>query len=361
MQMPSSVDSEQIGRLPSPAQIVATRPRELRVQTIVDQGRSAIADVLNAQSDRLVVVVGPCSVHDPEAARDYAIRLARERVRLAEEIEIVMRVYFEKPRTTIGWKGLINDPHLDGSCQIDTGLRIARTLLHDIVSLALPAATEFLDPFTPAYFADLISWGAIGARTTESQTHREIASGLPMPVGFKNGTDGNVQIAADAISAASRAHHFISIDWHGAVCATASRGNPLGHVVLRGGKQTNFDAASVRAACDLLSAANLRQRLFIDASHANSNRQYRNQIPVCASIAAQIAGGSENIAGVMIESNLLEGRQDLAAGKQLEHGKSITDACISWPDTVGVLESLAHSVRSRRQAHQTSPRAVAAA
>ncbi|WP_244106291.1 3-deoxy-7-phosphoheptulonate synthase [Paraburkholderia phenazinium] len=350
-----------VSRLLSPFEVLAAQPRLPHVSTVVERGRAAVADALDARSDRLVVIVGPCSIHDPQAALDYAQRLARERARLADELEIVMRVYFEKPRTTVGWKGLINDPYLDGSFRIDAGLVMARTLLNDVNTLGLPAATEFLDPFTPAYIADLVSWGAIGARTTESQTHREMASGLPMPIGFKNGTDGNVQIAADAIQAAARAHRFISIDSEGSICTVTSKGNPLGHAVLRGGKEPNYDAVSVRAAAARLHAAGARQRLIVDASHANSQRQYRNQIPVCAELGAQIASGCEVLAGVMIESNLAEGRQDAAPGKTLEYGKSITDACLSWTDTVDVLEQLAGSVRARRLARTAlSCEAVAA-
>jgi 3-deoxy-7-phosphoheptulonate synthase len=338
-------------RLPAPAQIAAAHPDLARAHAVVARGRRAIEAVLDARDTRLVVVVGPCSIHDPRAALEYATHLVRARARFSKDLEIVMRVYFEKPRTTVGWKGLINDPHLDGSGRIETGLTLARALLYEINLMGVPTATEFLDPFTPAYLSDLVAWAAIGARTTESQTHREVASGLPMPVGFKNGTDGNVRIAVDAIIAAARAHHFMSIDAHGAISTVSSRGNPYGHVVLRGGKQPNFDRENVRDAHALLSDAKVTPRLFIDASHGNSQRQYRNQIPVCDNIAMQTASGSPHIAGVMIESNLVEGRQDPGNGQALEYGKSITDACLSWRDTESVLERLAGAVDARRLAH----------
>jgi len=338
-------------RLPAPAEIAAALPDLSRARTVVERGRRAIEAILDGRDTRLVVVVGPCSIHDPRAALEYAAHLAQARTRFCNHLEIVMRAYFEKPRTTVGWKGLINDPHLDGSCRIEIGLTVARALLNEINLLGVPTATEFLDPFTPVYLSDLVAWAAIGARTTESQTHRELASGLPMPVGFKNGTDGNVQIAVDAIIAAARAHHFMSIDAHGAVSTVSSRGNPYGHVVLRGGKQPNFDTANIREVHALLSSANVKPRLFVDASHGNSQRQYRNQIPVCEDIAMQIASGSRHIAGVMIESHLVEGRQDPGNGKALEYGKSITDACLSWPDTERVLEQLAGAVGTRRPSH----------
>lgn len=334
--------------LPSPAQILKTCPGTPHVRSVVESGRRAIVNCLEERDERLVVVVGPCSIHDPEAALAYAQKLAAERVRLRDDLEIVMRVYFEKPRTTTGWKGLINDPRLNGSYCVESGLSIARSLLHDINDMGLPSATEFLDPFTHSYFSDLVSWGAVGARTTESQTHREMASALAMPVGFKNGTDGNVRIAADAMICASHPHHHIAIDLNGSICTAVSQGNAYSHLVLRGGKQPNYDAASVHAAASLMASANLKQRLFIDASHGNSARQHRNQIAVCTDIGAQVAAGSPYIAGVMIESNLVEGRQDLGDGKALEYGKSVTDACLSWEDTVEVLQQLAGSSNARR-------------
>ena len=295
-----------------------------------------------------MVVIGPCSIHDPAAAKEYAAKLAYERKRLCQDLEIVMRVYFEKPRTTVGWKGLINDPDLDGSFQINKGLRIARELLLDINELMLPAGCEYLDPITPQYIADLVSWGAIGARTTESQTHRELASGLSCPVGFKNGTDGNIKIAIDAIRAASQPHHFLGVTKGGISAIVSTNGNEDCHVILRGGKKPNYDAVSVTSACQEISGAGLAQRLMIDASHANSNKNAENQILVCSDIANQIEQGDSRIIGVMIESHLIAGRQDLKPGKPLKYGQSITDGCISFEESVPLLETLAASVRSRR-------------
>jgi 3-deoxy-7-phosphoheptulonate synthase len=341
-------------RFPSPAEVVSERPLSDAATHTVAQGRHAAAEILSGASDRLLVIAGPCSIHDTHAALDYARMLADARRKFADALEVIMRVYFEKPRTTVGWKGLINDPLLDSSHRIERGIRLARALLLDINSLGLPAATEFLDPYSSGYLADLVAWGAIGARTTESQIHREIASNLPMPIGFKNGTDGNLQIAIDAIRAAAHAHRFVSIDAEGRVHLASSPGNALGHVVLRGGREPNYDAASVGAALDRLRAANLRERLVIDASHANASRLYGNQIGVCEDIAAQIVGGSAGIAGVMIESNLVEGRQDLVAGGTLVYGKSITDGCISIEATIDVLATLADAVRTRRARRMAS-------
>ena len=316
--------------------------------------RTALHRILHAQDDRLMVVIGPCSIHDTKAALEYAGRLAKERVRFAGELEIVMRVYFEKPRTTVGWKGLINDPYMDNSFRINDGLRLARQLLLNINELGLPAGTEYLDVISPQYIADLISWGAIGARTTESQVHRELASGLSCPVGFKNGTDGNVKIAVDAIKAASQPHHFLSVTKGGHSAIVSTNGNEDCHIILRGGKAPNYDAASVDLACKDIAANGLAQRLMIDASHANSSKNPANQIPVCADIAQQIAAGDTRIVGVMIESHLVAGRQDLVPGKELVYGQSITDGCIAWEDSVGVLEGLAEAVKARRLklAHQ---------
>lgn len=310
--------------------------------------RQAIHAILHAEDDRLLVVIGPCSIHDPMAAKEYAARLVKERKRLADDLEIVMRVYFEKPRTTVGWKGLINDPDLDGSFQINNGLRIARELLLDINELSLPAGCEYLDPITPQYISDLVSWGAIGARTTESQTHRELASGLSCPVGFKNGTDGNIKIAIDAIRAASQPHHFLGVTKGGISAIVSTRGNEDCHVILRGGKKTNYDAASINAAAQELANAGLAQRLMIDASHANSSKNAKNQPLVCADVASQISGGDQRIMGVMIESHLVAGRQDLGDGKDLVYGQSVTDACIGWDETIPVLDTLAEAVRKRR-------------
>lgn len=310
--------------------------------------RVALHRILHGQDDRLMVVIGPCSIHDTKAAMEYARRLARERERLKGDLEIVMRVYFEKPRTTVGWKGLINDPYLDNSFRINDGLRMARELLRDINELGLPAGSEFLDVISPQYIADLISWGAIGARTTESQVHREMASGLSCPTGFKNGTDGNIRIAVEAIKAASQPHHFLSVTKGGHSAIMSTSGNEDCHIILRGGKSPNYDAASVEQACQQIAAMGLASRLMIDASHANSLKKHENQVPVCATIGAQIAAGDDRIIGVMIESHLVAGRQDLVPGKELVYGQSITDACIDWETSVQVLEGLAQAVRQRR-------------
>ncbi len=314
------------------------------------QARKDIHDVLRGADDRLVVVVGPCSIHDPKAALDYAHRLRALKDELERDLVVIMRVYFEKPRTTVGWKGLINDPHLDESFDINEGLRLARKLLLDINELGLPCGTEFLDLISPQYIADLVAWGAIGARTTESQSHRQLASGLSCPVGFKNGTDGNLRIAVDAIKAAAARHHFISITKSGHVAVFKTAGNEDCHVILRGGKQPNFDANSVHAACGELAAAGLRQQVMIDCSHANSSKQYQRQIEVGADVAGQIARGDRRIMGVMIESHLNAGRQDLQPDKPLAYGQSITDACIGWDATEPLLRQLAEAVRARRVA-----------
>ena len=310
--------------------------------------RRAIHRILHGADDRLLVVIGPCSIHDVDTALEYAARLKAEADRFAGDLLIVMRVYFEKPRTTVGWKGLINDPHLDNSFRINEGLRLARGLLLQINELGLPAATEFLDTITPQYTADLIAWGAIGARTTESQVHRELASGLSCPVGFKNGTDGNVRIAIDAIRSAQSPHHFLSVTKAGHSAIVSTTGNEDCHVILRGGKEPNYDAAHVDAACREIAGAGLAARLMVDFSHANSRKQYKLQIEVAKDTAAQLAAGEERIMGVMVESHLQEGRQDLVPGQALEHGKSITDACIGWEDSLAVLEILAAGVRARR-------------
>ena len=312
------------------------------------QARSRIHDVLRGADDRLVVVVGPCSIHDPNAALDYAGRLGNLAHELAGDLLIVMRVYFEKPRTTVGWKGLINDPKLDGSFKISEGLRLARQLLYEINELGLPCATEFLDLISPQYIADLVAWGAIGARTTESQSHRQLASGLSCPVGFKNGTDGNIRIAVDAIKAAAARHHFISITKSGHVAVFKTAGNEDCHVILRGGKQPNYDALHVESACKDLAASGLRPQVMIDFSHANSSKKYERQIEVGHDVAGQISAGDRRIVGVMIESHLNAGRQDLTPGKELAYGQSITDACIGWDATEPVLRELAEAVRARR-------------
>ncbi len=310
--------------------------------------RQRIAEIIHGRDDRLLVIVGPCSIHDPEAALDYASRLARVRKELAADLEIVMRVYFEKPRTTIGWKGLVNDPDLDGSFDINKGLRIARQTLLAINNLGVPAAHEFLDLITPQYFADLVSWGAIGARTTESQGHRELASGLSCPVGFKNGTDGDVQIAVDAIRAASHPHVFLSLTKAGHVAIFSTSGNQDCHLILRGGRRPNYDAESVAAAAQLLTAAGIQTGIMIDCSHGNSRKQHERQIEVGYDVAGQVAAGNRRIMGLMVESNIHPGRQDIVPGKPLAYGVSVTDACIGWEDTEDLLRIFAEAARKRR-------------
>lgn len=340
---------QEIKELAPPAHLLREFPASERASETVFVTRSAVHNILTRQDDRILVVVGPCSIHDPAAAREYASRLVEQRRRLGSALEIVMRVYFEKPRTSVGWKGLINDPDLDDSFQINKGLRMARELLLDVCEMGLPAGTEFLDMITPQYFADLISWGAIGARTTESQVHRELASGLSCAVGFKNGTDGNVRIACDAINAASRSHHFLSVTKGGHSAIVATRGNRDCHVILRGGVSPNYDQASVDAVCETASAAGVECRLMIDASHGNSGKDFRRQAEVVRDVARQIAGGERRIFGMMIESNLTEGRQALGRGRQLTYGQSVTDACLGWEDTVALLDQLAEAVGQRRQ------------
>jgi 3-deoxy-7-phosphoheptulonate synthase len=337
-----------IKELAPPSHLVREFPCTEKAATSVHETRQAIHRVLHGMDDRLVVVIGPCSIHDPKAAREYAARLVKERQRHAADLEIVMRVYFEKPRTTVGWKGLINDPDLDGSFQINRGLRLARELLLDINELGLPAGCEYLDMITPQYIADLVAWGAIGARTTESQVHRELASGLSCPVGFKNGTDGNVRIAIDAIKAAQQPHHFLSVTKGGHSAIVSTNGNEDCHIILRGGKAPNYDRQSVDAACQEIARAGLAQRLMIDASHANSQKKPENQVLVCQDVGARISEGEERIFGVMVESHLVAGRQDLVAGKPLTYGQSITDGCIGWEDSERVLDVLAEAVRARR-------------
>ncbi len=345
--------------LPPPEHLIRFFPiAGTPVETLISGTRAAIRNIMAGHgepgSDRLLVVIGPCSIHDPAAALDYARRLKTLREQHAGDLEIVMRVYFEKPRTTVGWKGLINDPYLDESYRIHEGLRIARQLLVDINRLGVPAGSEFLDVISPQYIGDLIAWGAIGARTTESQVHRELASGLSAPVGFKNGTDGNIRIATDAIQAAARPHHFLSVHKNGQVAIVETRGNPDCHVILRGGKEPNYSAASVAAACKEIEAAKLPCRLMIDASHANSSKQHQRQINVMQDVGAQLAAGNRCIFGVMVESHIHGGAQKFTPGKddpaKLAYAQSITDACINWDDTVGLLDGLAAAVRARRAA-----------
>ena len=352
----SQTDDERIKDitvLPPPEHLIRFFPiRGTPVETLISSTRQRIHDIMAGRDDRLLVIVGPCSIHDPAAALDYARRLKVQREKYAGTLEIVMRVYFEKPRTTVGWKGLINDPYLDESYRIDEGLRIARQLLIDINREGLPAGSEFLDVISPQYIGDLISWGAIGARTTESQVHRELASGISAPIGFKNGTDGNIKIATDAIQAAARGHHFLSVHKNGQVAIVQTNGNKDCHVILRGGKTPNYDAASVAAACKELEAAKLPPTLMVDCSHANSSKQHERQIDVARDIATQIKGGSFGIFGVMVESHLNAGAQKFTPGKddasKLAYGQSITDACIGWDDSLKVLDELSEAVKTRR-------------
>jgi 3-deoxy-7-phosphoheptulonate synthase len=348
----STTDDLRIGEikeLSTPEEVMREIPRTLTATRIVMAARNAIHAILQGTDDRLLVVVGPCSIHDSAAAVDYAERLASLRERLADRIEIVMRVYFEKPRTTVGWKGLINDPDLDGSFNINKGLRLARSVLSAVNNLGLPAGTEFLDLTTPQYIADLMAWAAIGARTTESQIHRELASGLSCPVGFKNGTDGNVRIAADAIKSASHPHHFMAVTKGGRSAIASTAGNEDCHVILRGGSKPNYDADSIEATAAELARAGVSQRIMVDASHANSSKRPENQPKVVADIARQVSDGEQRIVGVMIESNLVAGRQDVVPGKPLTYGQSITDGCIDWETTVSALEQLADAVAARRK------------
>jgi len=344
---------EDITVLPPPEHLIRFFPiRGSSIETLIAQTRRNIQHIMAGTDDRLLVILGPCSIHDPAAALEYARRLQHVRAQFADTLEVVMRVYFEKPRTTVGWKGLINDPYLDGSYRIDEGLRIARQLLIDINRLGIPAASEFLDVISPQYIGDLISWGAIGARTTESQVHRELASGLSAPIGFKNGTDGNIRIATDAIQSAGRGHHFLSVHKNGQVAIVRTAGNPDCHVILRGGKAPNYDAASVAAACADLIKAGLPGSLMVDCSHANSNKQHERQRDVARDIAGQIAAGGRSIFGVMIEGHLQAGAQKFTPGEhdpaQLEYGKSITDACLGWEESVACLAELAAAVQARR-------------
>jgi len=347
----SSTDDLRIGAVRAlipPQLLLEQMPLDAAAEATVSKARHALHKILHGADDRLAVVIGPCSIHDAKAALEYAARLKAVADRVQGDLLVLMRVYFEKPRTTVGWKGYINDPHLDGSFAINEGLKLARELLLEINRMGLPAAGEFLDLLSPQYIADLISWGAIGARTTESQSHRQLASGLSCPVGFKNGTDGSVKVAVDALRAASAPHAFLGMTKTGQVAIYETIGNEDTHVILRGGKAPNYDAASVEAACRELAAAGLRQQVMIDFSHANASRQHQKQLEVSADVARQVAGGDTRITGVMVESHLNAGRQDLMPGKPLAYGVSITDACIGWEDSVAVLEQLAAAVRSRR-------------
>ncbi|TCL03950.1 3-deoxy-D-arabinoheptulosonate-7-phosphate synthase [Sodalis ligni] len=338
----------EIKELLPPVALLEKFPATEQAAKTVAAARASIHRILKGNDDRLLVVIGPCSIHDTEAAKEYAGRLLALRNQLQDELEIVMRVYFEKPRTTVGWKGLINDPYMDNSFQINDGLRIARKLLLDINDSGLPAAGEFLDMITPQYVADLMSWGAIGARTTESQVHRELASGLSCPVGFKNGTDGTIKVAIDAINAAGAAHCFLSVTKWGHSAIVNTSGNADCHIILRGGREPNYSAHHVKAVKDGLAKAGLPAQVMIDFSHANSSKQYQKQLDVARDVCGQLSGGERGIIGVMVESHLLAGNQNLESGEALVYGRSITDACIGWNDTETMLGELAQAVRDRR-------------
>lgn len=350
----------EIRELSTPETVMSEFAITQRAAVTVSTAREAVQRILHGRDDRLAVVIGPCSIHDTKAALEYAKRLKGQRERHRDTLEIIMRVYFEKPRTTIGWKGLINDPDLDGSFNINQGLRRARALLLAINELGLPAGCEFLDTITPQYFADLVAWGAIGARTTESQIHREMASGLSCPIGFKNGTDGNVKVAVDAVQAASHPHHFLAVTKQGHSAIAATTGNADGHVILRGGKTPNYSAEHVDEVCRLLAAARLTPRVMIDVSHGNSNKRPENQPLVVENVAKQIEGGEQRILGVMIESHLQAGRQDIVPGRPLVYGQSVTDACIGWETSLEVLERLSNAVRNRRSRAMPSEAPLAA-
>ena len=337
-----------IKELLPPVALLEKFPATDNAARTVARARDAIHQILQGEDDRLLVVIGPCSIHDPQAAKEYASRLLKLRDELKDELEVVMRVYFEKPRTTVGWKGLINDPYMDGSFQLNDGLRLARQLLLEINDSGLPAAGEFLDMITPQYVADLMSWGAIGARTTESQVHRELASGLSCPVGFKNGTDGTIKVAIDAINAAGSPHCFLSVTKYGHSAIVETSGNADCHIILRGGKEPNYSAQHVSAVKAGLEKAGLPAQVMIDFSHANSSKQFQRQMVVADDVAQQISGGEQSIIGVMIESHLVEGNQSLESGEPLVYGKSVTDACIGWDDTETVLRQLAAAVQARR-------------
>ncbi len=349
MYQTDDVNIKRIKELLPPVAVLEKFPATDVASSTTFQARQAIHDILNDKDDRLLVIVGPCSIHDPEAALEYGKRLKTLRDELNGQLEVVMRVYFEKPRTTVGWKGLINDPYLNDTYKINDGVRMGRKLLLDLTDMGMPTASEFLDMITPQYVADLISWGAIGARTTESQVHRELASGISCPVGFKNGTDGNIKIATDAIRSAESSHHFLSVTKYGHSAIVETAGNPDCHIILRGGKEPNYSADHVGSIKTELEASGLRQKVMIDFSHANSSKQYQRQMNVSDDVSSQIAGGENAIFGVMIESHLVEGRQDLVDGIAPVYGQSITDACIGWDDTEKVLRQLAEAVETRRK------------
>lgn len=332
----------------SPEQLIEDVGVSDAAASVVTNARRTIHNILTGEDDRLLVIVGPCSIHDPDAAREYAVKLKATADAIADDVFVVMRVYFEKPRTTVGWKGLINDPDLNNTFQINKGLHLARQLLADLAEMGLPTGTEYLDLISPQYYADLISWGAIGARTTESQTHRELASGLSCPVGFKNATDGDIQVAVDAIKSASQPHNFLSVTKQGHSAIFQTAGNEDCHVILRGGKHPNYDMFSVDDTSNMLTKSGLPARIMIDASHANSRKIPARQLDVASDIATQVARGSNSIFGLMLESNLVEGRQDVVSGQALTYGQSITDACIHWDDTESLLQELATAAKLRR-------------
>ena len=345
------IDNVRIGAvrpLITPALLEEKLPVPPATLSLVEHSRAEISSVLHGRDDRLVLIVGPCSIHDHDQALQYAQLLKQQAASFCDDLLVVMRVYFEKPRTTVGWKGYINDPHLDGSFAINEGLEMARRLLLDIVGLGLPVGTEFLDLLSPQFISDLVSWGAIGARTTESQSHRQLASGLSCPVGFKNGTDGGIKVATDAIQAAQASHAFMGMTKMGQAAIFETRGNSDCHVILRGGRQPNYLPADIDAACALLKSAGVREQVMVDVSHANSSKQHQLQIAVATNVSEQIAAGDRRIMGLMVESHLQEGRQDIVPGVTLKHGVSVTDACISMAQTVPVLEALAQAVRQRR-------------
>jgi len=342
-----------VSEVVAPAELHDSLPITESASDTVFNTRTSIHKILHGVDDKLVIVVGPCSIHDTKAAKEYAARLVELKKQYQDELVIIMRVYFEKPRTTVGWKGLINDPDLNGSFQINKGLKIARELLLELNNIGIPAATEFLDLITPQYFADLISWGAIGARTTESQVHRELASGLSCPVGFKNGTNGNLRVAVDAMRAVQDPHIFLSVTKQGHSAIFSTTGNDDSHIILRGGKQPNYDKENIRKTVEELILAGMRTQVMVDLSHGNSQKDYRRQVDVAENIAAQISDGEKNIMGVMIESHLVEGNQPVGDGTSLTYGQSITDACISWDATVTMIEKFAHAVKSRREINST--------
>lgn len=344
------INIEKIKELLPPVALLERFPLSETASKTVFDARQATHHILTGKDDRLLVVIGPCSIHDPKAALEYASRLTKLRQELSTDLEIVMRVYFEKPRTTVGWKGLINDPYMDNSCKLNDGLRLARKLLLDVNELGLPTAGEFLDMITPQYIADLMSWGAIGARTTESQVHRELASGMSCPVGFKNGTDGTIKVAIDAIGAASAPHNFLSVTKYGHSAIVQTRGNDDCHIILRGGREPNYSKAHIDIVNEQLTAAKLPNNIMIDFSHANSSKQFKRQLDVSTDVCSQLSAGDKSLFGVMIESHLVEGRQDIVNGSAETYGQSVTDACIGWDDTETVLQQLAQAVRNRRQA-----------